>query len=71
VPRMNGSTSLCIRLVEDRRDSDADGIVVQPGDVGDEEQEAETSEDPSASSSMSESAAVTKVLLRCQTQTCP
>jgi hypothetical protein len=46
VPKMQGSMrTLCIRLVQDNRTSGADGIVVQPGDVGDEEQEAETPED--------------------------
>ncbi|KAF8526018.1 hypothetical protein BU17DRAFT_41424 [Hysterangium stoloniferum] len=38
VPKGRGSsTALCIRLVEDPRAADIDGIVVQPGDEGDDE----------------------------------
>ncbi|KIJ51348.1 hypothetical protein M422DRAFT_26765 [Sphaerobolus stellatus SS14] len=37
-------STLCIRLVEDPRSKDDAGVVVQPGDTGDDEQEGEAAE---------------------------
>jgi oxalate---CoA ligase len=46
VPKLYGSSSaLCIRLVGDSRTEGTEGVVVQSGDVGDEEQQEETSDD--------------------------
>jgi hypothetical protein len=48
VPKLHGSSSvLCIRLVADPRTEGTEGIVVQPGDVGEEEQEGDALEDKS------------------------
>lgn len=58
--------------MEDRRSSDVDGIIVQPGDVGDEEQEAETLEDQGGSFRTQRLRVLMLMNIMCrQIQTCP